>query len=310
MVKIKLPDPEKPAEVQNGDILPGDLPLLPTTVIVKRKNQETSKNRSCIALVLLSIVFATFTIKTICDLKEENLMLMKELAFEKQKDSVLQLAVRNNIPSSKFLGHQFTAKETAIVEKNGRKWLQPKTSSWTINLSVLWSSPDISTCDMHKLSHVLAEEIYRTLPANEEDVPNEPWTQEIKEEISAMIGNLENAKESQESKESSGKVSLEEVWGSSKELKESPDESTDDSNESFEEAGEMEDIEEVNVYDEELLYPENHLDGPPAFLTPEEIDYLAELDHKAYMQNIEGEYDSLPIQSEYEGASDYPEYLY
>jgi hypothetical protein len=40
---------------------------------------------SCIFLVLLSVIFAVLTVKTICDLKEENLRLWQQLALERQK---------------------------------------------------------------------------------------------------------------------------------------------------------------------------------------------------------------------------------
>ena len=33
-------------------------------------------------------------------------------------------------------------------------------SSWSINLSVLWTSPTISRCKMGQLAHMLVEEIY------------------------------------------------------------------------------------------------------------------------------------------------------
>ena len=70
------------------------------------------------------------------------------------------------IPVSRFLGHRFTKSEVELVEEEGRLQALP-TSTWTINLSVLWASPDITPCDMHKLSHVLADEIYNRVEARE-----------------------------------------------------------------------------------------------------------------------------------------------
>merc|ERR1711962_614828 len=50
-------------------------------------------------------------------------------------------------------------------------------SSWTINLSILWASDEITPCDMHQLSHLLADEIYNKLEAKEEE-----WLEEEEEE--------------------------------------------------------------------------------------------------------------------------------
>ena len=70
----------------------------------------------------------------------------------------MKLAVRDNIPADKFIQHRFNSVEAGLVEAEGN--LDQPNSSWTINLSVLWTSPIITPCDMAKLSHMLAEEIY------------------------------------------------------------------------------------------------------------------------------------------------------
>merc|ERR1712098_785146 len=54
---------------------------------------------------------------------------------------------------------------------------EPK-SSWSINLSVLWTSPTITPCDMSRLARVLAEEIYQ---AQEEK--GKKWEEETQEEF-------------------------------------------------------------------------------------------------------------------------------
>ena len=79
------------------------------------------------------------------------------------------------MPMSRFLGHQFTKAEVELVEEESRVQAVP-VSTWTINLSVLWASPDITPCDMHKLSHVLADEIYNRVEAREQ--PPAPWKEE------------------------------------------------------------------------------------------------------------------------------------
>ena len=62
--------------------------------------------------------------------------------------------------------------------------LQPlPASTWTINLSVLWASPDITPCDMHQLSHVLADEIYNRVEAREQQLAAAAAWQEEEEEM-------------------------------------------------------------------------------------------------------------------------------
>merc|ERR1739838_64794 len=109
-------------------------------------------------MVILAIIFSLTAIKQICDLKEQNIRLMKQLAFERQKDAALKLAVRDNIPASKFIQQRFNSVETGLMEAEGK--LDQPNSGWSINLSVLWTSPIITPCDMARLSHILAEEIY------------------------------------------------------------------------------------------------------------------------------------------------------
>merc|ERR1719300_2270190 len=121
---------------------------------------ESGRRRSLASslLVLLGLVFMLTMVKQICDLKEQNLWLVQRLALERQKDAALRLAVRDNIPSNKFLHHKFSKEEEAEVEEGGK--VEEMETGWTINLSVLWTSPKITPCDMARLSHILAKEIY------------------------------------------------------------------------------------------------------------------------------------------------------
>jgi len=192
MVQIQLPEQEKPLEQKEeevrGDVergtgvqQQGEAPLLPTSVRhpVPRERRQTT-NKSCIILVLLSCLFAILTVKKICDLNEQNIWLRQQLSIERQKDSALKLAVRDNIPSARFLGHRFTKAEVELVEEESR--LQPvPASTWTINLSVLWASPDITPCDMHQLSHVLADEIYNRVEARDRLNAAAAWQEEEEE---------------------------------------------------------------------------------------------------------------------------------
>merc|ERR1711962_646627 len=121
----------------------GEDPLLPTTIhhsINKRQRQQAT-SKSCVILVLLSCLFAILTVKKICDLNEQNLFLRQQLALERQKDSALKMAVRDNIPSARFLGHRFTKAQVELLESESQ--LPMPVSSWTINLSILWASDEI-----------------------------------------------------------------------------------------------------------------------------------------------------------------------
>merc|ERR1719481_2315481 len=51
----------------------------------------------------MAVLFSFFTIKEICDLKQENIVLRQMLALERQKDAALKLAVKDSIPQSSFL---------------------------------------------------------------------------------------------------------------------------------------------------------------------------------------------------------------
>ena len=97
--------------------------------------------------------------------------------------------MRDNIPQNRFLGHRFNSAEAEQVEAEGKVG-QP-TSTWSINLSVLWTSPLITPCDMARLSHILAQEIY----AHQEEQENEvnPWTVENEMETNENIEKKERA---------------------------------------------------------------------------------------------------------------------
>jgi len=171
----------------------GEAPLLPTSVLypVPRERRQTT-NKGCIILVLLSCLFAILTVKKICDLNEQNMWLRQQLTIERQKDSALKLAVRDNIPSARFLGHRFTQAEVELVEEESRLQAVP-VSSWTINLSVLWASPDITPCDMHKLSHVLADEIYNRVEARERLAAAAAWQEQEEMEVEEEVEEEEQA---------------------------------------------------------------------------------------------------------------------
>ena len=84
MVQIKLFEHEKETFGSVHD-------LLPTTIPEFRKRKEDvspNTNGSSFAsklLVIFAIIFTVSAVKQICDLKEQNLSLLQQLAFERQK---------------------------------------------------------------------------------------------------------------------------------------------------------------------------------------------------------------------------------
>jgi len=248
--------------------------LLPTTIhhIINKRQRQQATSKSCVILVLLSCLFAILTVKKICDLNEQNLFLRQQLALERQKDSALKMAVRDNIPSARFLGHRFTKAQVELLESETQ--LPMPVSSWTINLSILWASDEITPCDMHQLSHLLADEIYNTMEAKEEV---EEW--------------LEKEEEKYEEK------SLLSEWGDSEE--EGYGSSEETSSEEYDEEavadmmlGKEEDT--IAKEDEEDPFPEN------------DYDYMADVRGEYDEVEVEKEVEGLVDQALYD-SDDYYE---
>merc|ERR1711874_425935 len=64
------------------------------------------------------------------------------------------------------MGQQrLSSAENEKVEAEGK--VEEPRSSWSINLSVLWTSPSITPCDMSRLAQVLAQEIYQIKEAQD-----------------------------------------------------------------------------------------------------------------------------------------------
>jgi len=287
MVQIQLPEQEKPAveqeeeerrrDVESGrgqlqhqhhEQMGGEAPLIPTSVhhSVPRERRQTT-NKSCIILVLLSCLFAVLTVKKICDLNEQNMWLRQQLSIERQKDSALKLAVRDNIPSARFLGHRFTKAEVELVEEESRVQAVP-VSTWTINLSVLWASPDITPCDMHKLSHVLADEIYNRVEAREQLAAAAAAWQEEEEMEEEEMGENEQAE-----------FLLSEWADLEGEEYESSEESSNEE------------------YDEEAI-------TDIIFGKEEVIEYPFHMSDYDYLANVKGEYDELAVDKEVGGSAE------
>ena len=81
MVQFKLFEHGKEAVGSVSD-------LMPTTNPKKDVEVSPNNNGSSFAsklLVILAIIFTVSAVKQICDLKEQNLSLLQQLAFERQK---------------------------------------------------------------------------------------------------------------------------------------------------------------------------------------------------------------------------------
>merc|ERR1712107_232839 len=224
----------------------------------------------------------------ICDLNEQNLFLRQQLALERQKDSALKMAVRDNIPSARFLGHRFTKAQVELLESESQ--LPVPVSSWTINLSILWASDEITPCDTPQLSHLLVDEIYNKLEAKEEE-----WMEEEEEEEGADAASvLENALGSdldaeiqKYNAEKYEEKSLLSEWGDSEEEGYGSSEET-----SSEE------------YDEEAIADMLLGKEEGTIAKEEEEEYPFHENDYDYIADVRGEYDEVEVEKEVEGLVD------
>ena len=160
-------------------------------------------------------------------------------------------------------------------------------SSWTINLSILWASDEITPCDMHQLSHLLADEIYNKLEAKEEE-----WLEEEEEEeeeihdpdaasvLEKALGSDLDAEIQKYNAEKYEEKSLLSEWGDSEEEGYSSSEET--SSEEYDEEA-IADMMLGKEEEEEYPFHENDYD---------------------YMSDVRGEYDEVEVEKEVEGLVD------
>merc|ERR1711872_979367 len=175
MGQIKLGRDNKETVGSVAELLPTINPEFRERRLDNPRNRSSSSIASTL-LVILSFIFAVSALKQICDLREQNISLIQQLAYERQKDAALKLAVRDNIPEDRFMQHRFKSEEAEKVKAGGI--VEEPKSSWSINLSVLWTSPTITPFDMSRLARVLAEEIYQV---HEEQ--DKKWEEEAQEEF-------------------------------------------------------------------------------------------------------------------------------
>merc|ERR1711962_1324397 len=166
-------------------------------------------------------------------------------------------------------------------------------SSWTINLSILWASDEITPCDMHQLSHLLADEIYNKLEAKEEE-----WLEEEEEEeeeihdpvaasaLEKALGSDLDAEIRKYNAEKYEEKSLLSEWGDSEEEGYGSSEET-----SSEE------------YDEEAI-ADMMLGKEEETIAKEEEEYPLHENDYDYMADVRGEYDEVEVEKEVEGLVD------
>jgi len=158
MVQLKLPDVGK--EEGFLPLSTKDTPQM-AAIQVRRERRVGLGNWSCLLLGLMAVLFSFFTIKEICDLKQENIVLRQMLALERQKDAALKLAVKDSIPQSSFLT-SYTPEDEAEVEAEGQEdHIQTPPRGWGMNLLILWRQPSPRPpCSMLRLAQMLGQEIY------------------------------------------------------------------------------------------------------------------------------------------------------
>merc|ERR1712062_687421 len=153
------------------------------------------------------------------------------------------------------------------------------------------ASDEITPCDMHQLSHLLADEIYNKLEAKEEEWLEEEEEEEIHDSDAASVlekalGSDLDAEIQKYYAEKYEEKSLLSEWGDSEE--EGYGSSEETSSEEYDEeaiADMMLSKEEDNITKEEEEYPFH------------ENDY-------DYMADVRGEYDEVEVEKEVEGLVD------
>ena len=190
--------------------------------------------------------------------------------------------------SNRFLGHRFTKAQVELLESESQ--LPMPVSSWTINLSILWASDDITPCDMHQLSHLLADEIYNKLDAKEEEwLEEEEEEEEIRDPDAASVlekalGSDLDADIQKYYAEKYEEKSLLSEWGDSEE--EGYGSSEETSSEEYDEEA----IADMMLGKEEDTIAKEE----------EEEDPFHENDYD-YMADVRGEYDEVEVEKEVEG---------
>merc|ERR1711970_473438 len=173
------------------------LPTISPGIQERRLDVSPKRSSSSLAsslLVILSIIFAVSALKQICDLREQNLSLMQQLAFERQKDAALKLAVRENVPEDKFMQHVYSPADAGRVEDEGKTWEQKKTK-------------EENMMEQSELSNLLQfDKIEADKDLLGDSVNNkEKSSEEIKENITELsdLLNLIQSRESAENEEES-----------------------------------------------------------------------------------------------------------
>jgi len=120
--------------------------------------QQRRRNvASCVLMVLIicTVSVSSFCLlKRMCDLKTEN----ARLRAEHQRYQYLKEVIRAQVPEDRFIHN--VPRSVSIIETEEIQEADEGRSWWSVNLSILWSPDSITKCDIIRLSHMLAHEIY------------------------------------------------------------------------------------------------------------------------------------------------------
>ena len=100
-------------------------------------------------------------LKQVCDLKQENLMLRRQLELESQKDAILKQVVMDAAVSEQSFMRTGARMNTRDLNVIYSAPIQEPSNWLDINVSLLWSSPEITRCDMAMVARMLFQEIYK-----------------------------------------------------------------------------------------------------------------------------------------------------
>jgi len=102
-------------------------------------------------MIMAAVSVSSFCLlKQMCSLKEEN----ARLRGEHQRYLYLKQMIKAQVPEDMFIHNM--PRSVSVIETEE----DVETSWWSVNLSILWTPDSITRCDIYKLAHRLAIEIY------------------------------------------------------------------------------------------------------------------------------------------------------
>jgi len=169
MVQLKLGESKKvplePKETKETVVDLDNAERVPTAVPVGsyriiRRTSPSQIGWFPIFSFFVILVSSFCLLKQVCNLKQENIFLRRQLELEAQKDAILKQVVMDAaVTEQMFLrtGYNMNKELNVIYSapvKDPSNWLD-------INLSLLWTSPEITHCDMANVARMLFQEMYK-----------------------------------------------------------------------------------------------------------------------------------------------------